>query len=329
MILHGCNVNRTQGWNLGHGPFSICFSPCAEDYRREKGTYEKPAGFSNMAFLFPARASLAVNALFIGSVVALAPEFWSPRKTSNGQPHLCGVIFNLLCYFLFMHEFIGQKGGVYNTSSGPFRKGAFGRIYRAHLAIDTPFLPTKSDVILKFAKRAVPGETAQSTIVHSFGIERSVLERVSHPNIVRLYDHGEHLGLPFLVEERCPGRPLVHRLRHAIQWKSMALGLLDALGALHESGIAHGDLNGRNFIFDGRTFKLIDFGSSIMLDTRMNPSSWRVDMDIAVEILMRQLPDVRCSEAARNALLDALRDGGGLSAKDLKEAILQTGSLPS
>jgi serine/threonine protein kinase len=243
--------------------------------------------------------------------------------------HPCGVIFNLLCHFLFMHEFIGQKGGVYKTSPRPFRKGAFGRIYRAHPAIDTPFLAAKSDIILKFAKRAGPEKPAQTTITHSFRVERSVLEGVSHPNIVRLYDHGEHRGLPFLVEERCPGRPLVHRLSDAVQWKSMALGLLDALSALHENGIAHGDLDGRNFIFDGKTFKLIDFGSSIMLDTRTNPRSWCVDMDLAVEILMRQLSDVRgFREADRNALVDALRDGSGLCAMDLKEAILQTGSLP-
>jgi serine/threonine protein kinase len=39
---------------------------------------------------------------------------------------------------------------------------------------------------------------------------------LNHPNIVRLYDLGDHDGTPFMVMERLPGNTLGDQIAHSI-----------------------------------------------------------------------------------------------------------------
>ncbi len=220
-------------------------------------------------------------------------------------------------------QFIGQRGGVYDTdSSRPFRQGTFGRVYRAALSVETQFLPAGSQVALKLGVKGNGRDVSREKVIGSFKTERVVLEGTLHPNLVRLYDFGERQGLPFIVEELCPGRRLTYRLREAAHWRMVATGLLGALGALHGNGVAHGDVEGKNIIFDRKALKLVDLGSAIYFDRSVYPRGWRIDLDPAIEMLMRQLENtVGYSETVRSALFCALREGFGSSAGELKEAI--------
>jgi eukaryotic-like serine/threonine-protein kinase len=90
--------------------------------------------------------------------------------------------------------------------------------------------------------------------------------RLSHPNVVGVFDQGDDGGTLFLAMEYIPG----HTLRDLVRKESpmapaKALGLIDpvlsALGAAHQSGMIHRDVKPENVLLadDGRV-KVADFG---------------------------------------------------------------------
>src|SRR5438132_1248089 len=85
------------------------------------------------------------------------------------------------------------------------------------------------------------------------GASRRGSGRVSHPNVVAVYDQGEDGGSPYLVMELVPG----HTLRDTITAQSpmaprRALALLEpvlaALGAAHRAGLVHRDVKPENVL---------------------------------------------------------------------------------
>ena len=85
-----------------------------------------------------------------------------------------------------------------------------------------------------------------------FRREMRALARLHHPNVVRIYDVGEHDGLPFLVMEWVEGGDLARRLvdgplpvREAAE---IALPLARAVQAAHDHGIIHRDLKPGNIL---------------------------------------------------------------------------------
>ena len=90
------------------------------------------------------------------------------------------------------------------------------------------------------------------------GSELNALRRVGHPGVVRALDAGVEPE-PYLVMERAPGAPEVgplapERVRHLLTH------LADALAAVHQAGLVHGDIKPDNVLVDGNSVVLIDFG---------------------------------------------------------------------
>ncbi|MFT4008881.1 MAG: PASTA domain-containing protein [Nocardioidaceae bacterium] len=90
--------------------------------------------------------------------------------------------------------------------------------------------------------------------------------RLSHPNVVSVFDQGDDHGTLFLVMEHIPGNTLRDRIRTDAPLKPReALALLDpllgALGAAHASSMIHRDVKPENVLLapDGRV-KVADFG---------------------------------------------------------------------
>ena len=90
--------------------------------------------------------------------------------------------------------------------------------------------------------------------------------RLSHPNIVTIYDYGEHEGAPYIVMDLMKGEELSRSLeagqRMGLPQVVRAMEqLLAALSYAHEAGIVHRDLKPSNMFFlkDG-TLKVVDFG---------------------------------------------------------------------
>jgi beta-lactam-binding protein with PASTA domain/serine/threonine protein kinase len=90
--------------------------------------------------------------------------------------------------------------------------------------------------------------------------------RLSHPNVVSVFDQGDDAGTLFLAMEYVPGHTLRDLIRHeAPVSPARALALLDpvlsALAAAHHAGMIHRDVKPENVLLadDGRV-KVADFG---------------------------------------------------------------------
>src|SRR5262249_9433469 len=79
-----------------------------------------------------------------------------------------------------------------------------------------------------------------------------VLARLKHPNIVAIYDVGEHAGQPYFVLEYVPGPSLAQVLAGRPQDPMASARLIEtvarAIDAVHKCGIIHRDLKPHNLL---------------------------------------------------------------------------------
>ena len=134
--------------------------------------------------------------------------------------------------------------------------GGMGEVYRAR------------DVELEreVAVKVLPGglaETAQR--VERFKREAKALARLSHPNILEVFDIGHEDRQVFVVMELLDGQTLRRCLEDTgLGWRKaveIAAAVAEGLAAAHAQGVIHRDLKPENVILtaDGRV-KILDFG---------------------------------------------------------------------
>ena len=105
-----------------------------------------------------------------------------------------------------------------------------------------------------------------ATFRDRFEREARLAARLSHPNVVRVFDVGESDGRPFIVMEYVEGDTLADELarrgplppERAVE---LALQICKGLDAAHTSGLVHRDVKPRNLLLrpDG-ALKIADFG---------------------------------------------------------------------
>ena len=104
-----------------------------------------------------------------------------------------------------------------------------------------------------------------------FRTEAEAVARLQHPNIVQIYEVGEHDGLPFFSLEFCAGGSLDKKLAGTPLPPKEAAALVETLAramqAAHDKGVIHRDLKPANVLLteDG-TPKITDFGLAKKLD---------------------------------------------------------------
>ncbi|MDA2814485.1 PASTA domain-containing protein [Nocardiopsis sp. RSe5-2] len=111
-----------------------------------------------------------------------------------------------------------------------------------------------------------PSLAQDPDFVRRFINEAHSVAKLSHPNVVQVFDQGEDQGTVFLAMEYVPGRTLrdvlsaMGRLGPAEAARVMA-PVLSALGAAHQAGMVHRDVKPENVLLteDGGV-KVADFG---------------------------------------------------------------------
>jgi len=135
--------------------------------------------------------------------------------------------------------------------------GGMGMVYRA---LDTRL---NREVAIKVILQA-PGPSARHHI-ERLEREARAIARINHPNILQVFDVGEHGGAPFVVMELLPGETLRQHLeggpRPAPEVVGWFIQIAQGLAAAHGKGLIHRDLKPENVLItpDGRV-KILDFG---------------------------------------------------------------------
>jgi serine/threonine protein kinase len=149
-----------------------------------------------------------------------------------------------------------------NSMLGPYRvvgiigEGGMGAVYRAQ---DTRL---GRDVAIKVLTAVTLNDQEK---LQRFEQEARTTGMLNHPNLLTVYDVGNHDGTPYLVTELLEGETLRDRLtRGAIAPRKtieIASQIANGLAAAHEKGIVHRDLKPENIFGtrDGR-IKILDFG---------------------------------------------------------------------
>ncbi|MFN7934622.1 MAG: protein kinase [Bryobacteraceae bacterium] len=157
----------------------------------------------------------------------------------------------------------GQAIGAYQLLA-PIGQGGMGSVWLAERK-DGRF---ERRVALKFLHIALSGHGGEER----FKREGSILARLEHPNIARLFDAGVHAGgQPYLVLEYVDGEWIDRYCdSHALEERQRVTLFLDVLASVahaHAHLIVHRDLKPSNVLVanDGQV-KLLDFGIAKLLE---------------------------------------------------------------
>jgi tetratricopeptide (TPR) repeat protein len=134
--------------------------------------------------------------------------------------------------------------------------GAVGEVWRA---TDDRL---NRDVAIKLLR---PHLSSDPQRARRFAEEARTAGSLNHPNILSVYDVGEHGGVPFIVSEYVDGESLRMRLKRGPLSidvaAAVALQMARGLSAAHARGIIHCDLKPDNvFIRADGGVKILDFG---------------------------------------------------------------------
>lgn len=135
-------------------------------------------------------------------------------------------------------------------------KGGMGEVYKAH----------DSRLDREVAIKILPSDFAKDAErLRRFEQEAKATSALNHPNILTIYDIGEHEGSPFIVAELLEGEELRESLNEgALPIRKVidyAQQFVSGLTAAHEKGIVHRDLKPENlFITNDDRVKILDFG---------------------------------------------------------------------
>ena len=137
----------------------------------------------------------------------------------------------------------------------------------AHGGMATVYLATDTRLDREVALKVMHAELARDEeFVRRFIGEAKSVARLSHQNVVAVFDQGSDGPFLYLAMEYVPGRTLKELLRDNGRFApatalEIMSGVLDGLAAAHASGIVHRDVKPENVLLtaDGR-IKVADFG---------------------------------------------------------------------
>jgi tetratricopeptide (TPR) repeat protein len=165
--------------------------------------------------------------------------------------------FRYLITFWKKRSYVGHYRIVDTIASG-----GMGVVYRA---VDL------SQGSRPFAVKVIREELSSDPAVRQrFVNEAAIVDQLHHPNIIRIFERGEHDGRLFMAMELLDGPSLADVIKRGElvsvpDCVDVMAQLADALAKIHSKGIVHRDIKPENVVLveaDGRknVVKLLDFG---------------------------------------------------------------------
>ncbi|HWR77410.1 MAG TPA: protein kinase [Thiobacillus sp.] len=145
-------------------------------------------------------------------------------------------------------------------------QGAMGTVYRAR---DPLIERTVAIKTVSIAQLRQEGADAESRFLR----EAQSAGRLSHPNIVTIYDVGEADGLAYIAMEYLPGATLRDLMNRGPMPLDLVLDtatqMAEALAFAHELGVIHRDIKPANVVVTGQhgRVKLTDFGIAHLVNS--------------------------------------------------------------
>jgi serine/threonine protein kinase len=153
----------------------------------------------------------------------------------------------------------GTKLGQYEVQDF-IGQGAMGLVYRAY------HVQLQRTGAVKVLQGIAPDPDSTARFRH----EAQAIAQMRHPNIVNVYDFGEHDGTPYMIIEYVPGGSLANRLNQGPLEPAEAIkylrGIASGLDYAHGLGIVHRDVKPANVLLEkDDTPVLADFGLAKLL----------------------------------------------------------------
>ncbi len=154
--------------------------------------------------------------------------------------------------------------------------------------------------------------------IGKFDREARAAARLSHPNVVSVFDQGLHRGRPYIVMEYVEGCTLRHMItREGSFSPERALELLipvtSAVAAAHESGLIHRDIKPENILISDRgQIKVADFGLARAVSAQTATATGMLIGTvsyIAPELVTHGKADPRCDVYALGVVLYEMLTG--------------------
>lgn len=215
----------------------------------------------------------------------------------------------------------GEPAGGSDPLVGRLLEGRYrisGRIARGGMATVYEAMDLRLDRTVA-VKVMHPGLGDDEEFAGRFVGEARSAARLSHPNVVAVYDQGNDDGTVFLAMELVPGHTLRDTIgKEAPMSPARALALLEpvvsALAAAHRAGFVHRDVKPENVLIadDGRV-KVADFGlaKAVSADTRHTATGVLIGTVsyVAPELVVEGRADARADVYAVGVILYELLTG--------------------
>src|SRR5512134_3638185 len=140
-------------------------------------------------------------------------------------------------------------------------RGAMGVVYRA----EDPSL----DRVVALKTISLADAEGRKEYEKRFMLEAKAAGKLTHPNIVTIFDYGEEEDFAYMAMELLEGSDLRSRMRReeipAMEAVEIALQVADGLGFAHEHGVVHRDVKpGNIMLLERGAVKIMDFGIARM-----------------------------------------------------------------
>ena len=142
---------------------------------------------------------------------------------------------------------------------GVLGEGAMGVVYKG-------FDPSiRRHVAIKTIHRSLLLKDDGHDFIERFRREAQAAGRLVHPNVVTVFEFGDHEGTPYLVLEFIPGKDLRGVMDEGLikleTSRAIFLQILNGLAVAHAAGVVHRDIKPQNiFVMPDGLAKVGDFG---------------------------------------------------------------------